>query len=713
MSERKRKLARALQLQLQIKLTGGGGEETPRNLQYAQQAKEGTLQPSQGALNRAQSADQIAEDQMTIAAHGGVGGGSAMKAVQGIPFVGEWVDEGLDKINPGQGERVRAVQDAMDRQYPKTALASEIGGGVAGTALAATALRGLGPGGLATAPLRFIGNAASGVGRVGRAATVAGVAGGVEGVVSGAGRDEENRGRGAATGGAIGGTLGGVLGGLAPLVGESVTALTRRFKKLDVETIADELGVSAEAARTVKAAIMNDDLDAAGKRLAQLGDDAMLADSGPATSQLLNASASTGGQALTTARNAVEARSQRVGQRLRGTLDSILGQPVGVKSAARNIAEKTAPARKAAYDRAYATPIDYAGNGRTIESVLERVPPNTLQRAIGEANEAMQEAGERNLQIMAQIGDDGAVVFREMPNVRQLDEIKRALDNIGRESVDQFGRPTAQGARAKRLARSLRDAVSEAVPDYGRALKIGGDKLQQDEALDLGRNLLFKRTTVEDVREFMAGGVSQEARQAARQGIRDSIEQTMGDVRRTITDPNTDAREAMQLLKEMSSRANMAKLRMVLGPKKARELLDEVDKSASALLLRSTMSRNSDTAIRQSIQGQVRDETTPGLLRRTLGKGGNPFDAAREITEEIAGIDPRSIGDRERRIFGEIAGALTQIKGADAQRALQAIQNAMQGQPIKDAEAKLIGDLVAESGAGFGYQVGSQSLEPQ
>jgi hypothetical protein len=667
----------------------------------AEAAKAGRLKASEESLVRAEEMNRKAEAAMTLSQYPGVAGPMA-KAVQGIPFVGEWIDEGFDKINPGQGERLRQLQGAYEEQHPVAATAAEVTGGIVGSV--PLALGGLG----------IAGNAATRTGAALRGAGLGAVGGATEGAVAGAGRSEPGqRLEGAKAGGAIGLGLGAALGGIAPLVGEGVEALARRVKKLDVRTIANEFGLSGPTARTVKEALVNDDLDAAVARLGQLGDDAMLADSGPATGQLLNASSATGGKALRVTREAVEDRSQQIGQRLPGKLDDILGKPKGVKTAAREIAESTQLARSAAYDTAYDQAIDYSAAGRQIEDVLDRVPSKTMMGAISEANDAMREAGTRNLQIMAEIGDDGSVIFREMPNVQQLDKIKQALDTIGREAVDQFGRPTAQGNRARRLARDLRDAISNAVPEYKRALRVGGDKIQQDEALDIGRKLLFKGTSVEDVKDFVSGGISDEARSAARQGVRETIENTLSNVRRTITDPDIDAREAMQLVKEVSSRANKSKLRLILGAEKADALLDELDRAATALTLRAAVARNSDTAIRQSIQGQVQAETTPGLIRRTVGNMGNPLEAAREISQTIAGVDPRTLSGEQKAIFDEIATALTQIRGPEAQRALAVVRRAMNGQPIKDEQAKLIGRLVAGAGAASSYQGASQSLAPR
>ena len=626
---------------------------------------------------------------------------------QGVPFVGEYLDEAVGVVSPQAAENMRKTSDAMERRNPLASGALNVAGGIAYTAPLIAA-------GAGSKAADFVTRGGSKLTRALRGGAVAAPAAAAEGAASFAGRAEDGeRMRAAGTGAAVGGGLGAVLGAFAPMVGEGVASLAKRVKRLDVRAIAEEFGISAPAARTVKEALLNDDLDAAAARLGQLGDDAMLADGGPATGQLLNASSATGGQALRVTRDAVTDRSNQIGARLPKRLDDLLGKPVGVKAAAREISEGTSRARKAAYDRAFSQPIDYADAGRGIEDVLTRVPPRTLKQAVDEANEAMTEAGLRNMQIMAEIADDGSVAFREMPNLQQVDQIKRALDSIGREAVDQFGRPTAQGARARRLARDLRDAAAEAVPPYRAALKVGGDKIQRDEALDIGRKLMFKNTTVEDVRDFVRSGISQEARDAARQGVRETIENTLSNVRRTITDPDVDAREAMQLVKEVSSRANKAKLRLILGEGRANALLDELDRAATALTLRAAVARNSDTAIRQSIQGQVRDEATPGLARRTLGNMGNPLESAQEVSQTIAGIDPRSMSQVEKGIFDEIARALTGIRGAEAQRALRAVNRALQGQPIKDAEAQLIGRVVSGAGATGAYQAGKQSLAPR
>jgi len=95
---------------------------------------------------------------------------------------------------------------------------------------------------------------------------------------------------------------------------------------------------------------------------------------------------------------------------------------------------RSGPERTARYDAAYSTPIDYAGpTGRQIEAIVtQRIEPDILNQAIQQANAEMRDRGMTNQQIMAQIGPDGSIQFVEMPNVRQLDELKRQLNALAR-----------------------------------------------------------------------------------------------------------------------------------------------------------------------------------------------------------------------------------------------------------------------------------------
>lgn len=636
------------------------------------------------------------------------------KVAQGTPFVGQWLDEGLAQVNPDAAARMREGTGAMDRQMPGRAIGAEIVGGVLGSVpLAMSAASG------------YVERAAGSAGRIGRGFLAGMTAGAAEGAVSEAGRaNDGNRGDAALFGGVVGAGVGGVVGALMPLVGGAARDVSTRIKRLDVRTIANEFGISMPAARVVKNSLLNDDLDAAAARLARGGDDMMLGEAGPSTRNLMDTAMQTGGAALREGRDAVAARSQAAGSQFKRTLDDVLGQPDGLKAATRKISQRTAAARQAAYDRAYNQPTPTVGPAAdALDAALKRIDPDTMRAALREANAEMRDTGYVNRNIIATINPDGTVTFSQPLSVLQLDYIARGLGNVADKGTDALtGKVSPEARRAISQARALRDALKDGVSGYQAALKMGGDAIREREALLTGRRLLNSATTVEDVRTITRNASDAE-KAAARQGLRQNIDAIMGRARATIADleegrvdfetGENAMREAVAAMRGLLTRDNMLKSRLVLGTADAKQLMDQVEKMADVMVLRSAVARNSATAIRRATQEGIAAETAPGLARRTAGNIGSPLDATREVTRELAAIDPRSISQEQAQYLEEISTALTQIKGPEAQRALTVIRQAMAGQPIKDDEALFIGRLVGSSAAGGMYQAGNQMSMPR
>lgn len=625
----------------------------------------------------------------------------AIKAVEGTPFVGSYLDEGIGAVAGEDAARaVRATSQAMDEENPNESLALNLGGAVVGGgAIAAAAL----PAVSAAAP--------SGVAlKAGYAGLTGATTGAAEGAIYGAGQAEDGgRTENAFEGAAFGGALGLGFGTGGSLASDGMKAMMRRFRGVDSSVIASEFGLSKKAAKAVKQALVSEDLSQARKILAEMGDEAMLADSGPATGAMLDAVAQTGGKALRATREAVDGRLARMSPKLTAALDATLGKPKGTRAASRGIAQSSSAARKKAYDQAFSKPINYASDkGRRIEDVLERVPERTMRSAIQEANEAMVAEGITNQQILADIGDDGSVVFREMPNTQQAHEIKVALQSIAQKETDAVtGKVSSAGLRASKLASSLRDAINDANPLYRRATKLGGDKIAEDNALDMGAKLFRPNTTVETVEDFMTDATGP-TRAAMKQGVRNHIEQSLSQVKRAITDSNVDARQSMTLVKDLSSSANRSKLAAAIGEKPAQRLLKEVDQVGTALELRGMVSRNSATAARQAIQGEVKELAQPGAIR-SLGRG-EPIQAGQKIVQALTGVTDANISDRSKAMFDEIADALTKVRGPDAERALTLVESAMKGQPLKDVEAQFVARLIASPAAIGGDAYGRERL---
>jgi hypothetical protein len=328
-----------------------------------------------------------------------------------------------------------------------------------------------------------------------------------------------------------------------------------------------------------------------------------------------------------------------------------------------------------------------------IEEVLGRVSPDDLIAGIVEANKEMRSNGQVNQQIMAVLGADGNVEFlREMPNVQQLDEIKKALQKIAYDNTDDFGRLTGTGKRYNRLAGELRDAVSDAVPDYGTAVGIGGDKLAEERAFMLGRDLLSTKTEIEDVAFELGKKPSSAQVDAAKLGLRSYIEKTLGDVRAVPSDPNIDARQVIKAVTDMSSDNARAKIRSLMGAE-AETLLRQIDEAAQSAIVRAAVSTNSKTAIRTGIRESVEEMTTPGILGQAMA--GDPINTSKSLIQAITGQTAEYTAIQRQRIFEDIARALTEKKGKTAQAALDYLEQAMRGQPLTAAQNEFLARQVA------------------
>lgn len=600
-------------------------------------------------------------------------------AAQGVPFIGAYTDEVIGALDPQRGENVRSAVEAVRAQRPGQATALEVGG-----ALAAT------PALMAAAP-------ASLAGAVGRGATLgsqmlrgAGIglaAGATEGAISGFGRGEgDGRAASAAEGAAIGGALGGVVGAAAPAVSSGIRNAWQNLKGRTPTQIANALNISPDAARVVRTALENDDLDAAQAALQRAGSSSMLADAGPGTQRLLDASVTAGGSAPRIAGEAVTQRAQEAGQRMNTVLDDILGAPEGTRAMQRNIRQGSEGARSAAYEAAYSSPIDYsAPRGRTLEGLLSRVP----RSAINQANELMRLEGVTSGQILADIAEDGAVTYRRLPDVRQLDYIARALGDVSEQQSAQgkLGGTTQLGRATANLQRNIRGILRQEVPAYGEALDTAADSISRVRAVEAGADVLKPSTTREQVAESLSGA-SRAERDAAKAGLRSAIDENLARVNAVASDPNTDIREFQRLANNLRSRSARDKMEVVLGQRDAARLYNELDEAVVSLELRGAIARNSATAGRQAIQGAVQDQTAPGAVGMLLE--GEPINATKRIVQAITGTTPEARQLRQMGIYDEIAQTLTGTRGPQAQQALALVRRAIDGEALTETQARVI-----------------------
>lgn len=638
--------------------------------------------------------------------------GPIVTASQALGFgSGTWLDEFVDTVVGGKsGDALRAIQKAQASERPVETLFSQLGVGLTeGYAILkkfpqlANLLGGTRQSGLLGSTLR------SGI-----VSTGGGV---VTGAISGAGEGTtlEERKKGATTGAITTGLAGTVLGTATPLVAAGGRNIANIIRRSDIPMIAGALRISNQAAEVIKSAFdAGGDIDTAILNLERAGDVGMLADAGPAAQALLDASAATGGQGQLVER-ALKERAEAVTTDLSKKLDATLGADILTPSQAADIiSAKTALARTKAYDAAYAQPIDYASQvGMNIETVLDRVDPSIMDQAIKKANAMMRAVGKKNQQIKATVGEDGEVSFSELPNVIQLDYIKRSLNSLAENARGPLGQATDETLLYGGLARDLRNAISQAVIDpktgarlYDDAVMLGGEKIAEQNAFKLGREALKPQTEIGDVLEELGVEPSLAQIEAAKLGMRQHIRTVLENVKGVPSDQELAARQLDAFYRLTSSDAARKKIIRIMGDE-AEQLLAEIDKVAQTAKVRSATALNSKTAQRQAIQRDIEDLTSEGVLGQFLR--GEPINSAKEAVKAITGRTDQYSFEKRQKIFADIARALTETKGPQARQIIQIMDKAQTGQIITQAE----NDLLVNEIAGAFSLMARGALQPQ
>lgn len=607
----------------------------------------------------------------------------AQKFAEGIPFAGSWIDEAGQAISPELGTKARAASKAMQAQHPIESEALKLAGAVATTA----PLGLLGAGSQAVAAVPRVQKIAKGAG-------IGGLLGGIEGAVHGAGEAEEGqRLEGAKTGAAFGGLTGGVFGGAAPLVGEGVENLVGFIKRSDLGVIQTTLGISSAASKVIKDIIgRGGNLDDALSNIQRAGEQGMIADASESIQVLLDATATASPKAAETVSTAVGDRAKQASGKIDEVMTEALGAaPVGRVTAAEEVAKRTAKERGEAYTVAYNSPIDYSSEqGMAIEGIFNRIPDDLMSKAIKEANDRMKFSGLGHEQIMATVAEDGSVSLSTMPNMVQLDHIKRVLGSLAEDAKGPLGQDTSNSLFYGDIAGELRNTLVKAVPSYEKALQLGGDKIREQAAGELGYKLLRPSTTREQVARTLVKATDAE-KQTARLGVRNFIDDTLANVKATISSPEVDVKAAMRLLSELSSKANQEKLGFILGPREANKMANQIEEVRAALELKAAVALNSKTAQRQATQEMVGDLTEAGPLQTLLA--GHPAQASQKVVQALTGATKELEASQKAQLFEELATVLTEKRGPEAQMALRLIMQAMEGQPLKDTQAKLIANV--------------------
>tara|TARA_B100000085_G_scaffold111991_1_gene102178 strand:+ start:22464 stop:24746 length:2283 start_codon:yes stop_codon:yes gene_type:complete len=636
--------------------------------------------------------------------------------MQAIGFgAGSFTDEVIEAFGfKDTAQGIRALNNAMQTERPLESLAIQAGISIREAYKLAKKFPKLAE--------YFAGNPNNSMlSNMGRGAIAGMASGATQGGIMGAGQAEDgNRLQAGGEGAFFGGAGGFALGGATAPLAAGGRNLMEFVRASDVKAIGAALGISRNAAAVIKNAFnMGGDINTAIAQVQRAGENGMLVDGGVAARALADAAGNSGvndaGQIIG---NALENRAAAVSGDLSRTLDETLGEGFkGPTEAQRVISGRTKEARNKAYQAAYNTSIDYGtgSKGADVLNVIKRVDNKTLKEAFEEANADMLADGINNAQLLIRVDDAGNIIEKtELPNVIQLDYLKRSLQTLAEQNRDattlQF---TTKGLRYNRLARDLRQAIGDAVVDqdgvkiYNKAVNLGGDKIAEQNAYRIGNEALRAKTGVENVYETIGPNPTFAQREAAKMGMRTYIKQVLGDVKAVPSDPDLEARQLDAFYKLTSSENARTKIKLVMGDE-ADELLKQIDEVAQTAIVRSAFNQNSKTAIRQAIQGDVDKIIEPGPATSLLQ--GKPFEAAQKIVSEITGFTDEMSINRKNAIYEEIAEVLTRQGTDQAIDALRILEQARLGQRPTAEQNRALANAIFIGFGGGGQDVAREEL---
>lgn len=487
-----------------------------------------------------------------------------------------------------------------------------------------------------------------------------GAAGAAMGGVQGFGQTDGSlldRAKGAGWGGAFG--LG--VGVAAPIVARGASVVAGNWRSAAAaRDAARQMGISPEAARMLTEVGRADDtLGATGRaNMAAAGREGMVADAGQSARNVLDWAIQSSGQAGARARAAIDARVTRDAGALQDALDAALGKPQGVQTTRDAIRTSTASARKTAYDAAYDQPINYASpNGLILDELLSRVNPSTIEAA----NELMRAEGLASKQIMAQIGDNGSIVFMKKPDVRQIDYITRALNDVEKDARGALGGVTNKARVWGNLSGDIRDTLRNTVDEYGVALDTAADPIRRSQAVEFGSTMLKDNVTREEVANTVIR-MSKPEREAAAQGVRSAFDDILANVKRAVTDGDVQAREGIVILRQLSSRAAREKITTLIGTDKANTLFAELDRAAKSFELRADVAQNSKTFMRQNMNEKMTEIGKPDGIIPSLMQG-EVLQAAKSGVRTASGYSPQRVAQLKDQTAGEMVDVLTRQGG--------------------------------------------------
>ena len=572
----------------------------------------------------------------------------------------------------------RATLDAVRAEEPLMSVVAEMAGTILPTGLLMKGAKALA--GSAAAP-RFVRDISESESKAANLGTAAGL-GALEGGLYSAGTSETLLPDpvDAASDMAIGAAG----GGAGVVAAGAVSRLAKYFAGMGNAAL-KRLGINQTTMELITRAAGDDPaaIQELGTVIATRGPGAMPVDVMPGGVDLIDAIIQSGGRGGQEARSAVTRRADAAAGSMRSEMDTAFGALGDVTDQAMDRNLKSNPAR-AAYERAYAQPINYAsGRGQRIADILEdRVPQSVMDAARSLYTMEFGTKGPGRQFFVSPGSNGGPPMFTRVANMQELDVIIRALndaaENTRAPSIIGNGKMSNTGRVQAKLARELRDLARMENPDYDDALKMFSNLSSLKDARQLGREVFSDRFWAADVVPALSN-LGREQKAYVRKGMREFIENEQAKIKSAITGlDNQDYREAVKAFKLLSSSSNRQKASAILGEDTATTLFKALDEDAIALQLKALTQAGSRTAVRSFIQDLAKDLASRGLLRSVRQDGPikgvsnrlldalvdeRPADEIERIMEQAARVLTRQGNPAE--IFDYLAAAVAKTRGAE------------------------------------------------
>lgn len=592
----------------------------------------------------------------------------AGNALDGIPVIGGYLKAGVERARAGvdslmndtkfSDELVEAQGSAKANtaNYPWTATAGKITGGVVGTAplvAMAAGLMGAGAAGLRT---RALASMASG-----------GAIGGADAAVRSGGDGHETL-QGAA--------IGGGAGLAAPLAAAGVGAGVRKIADIARNYLAQSdnalTGLSAGAVRYARETFASPTQQAQFLReIQRLGPEAMLADVSPDWQGVARGAAGRPGQRDAIV-GAIQARDAGRNQRLTGDLDANLGRPV--------VPSRVEAELKASRD---ALGPRYGEVFRGERAVNTEGLAGELETAAVELRGPAQQAATRARGMLNITGEDELD-----PSPRTLLQVRQALDGL------MEGETNTKVLRQLAITRQRVDQIlGDAVPGIKNVDAQFLELSRQSAGLERGRMILGNGKTAirpqELQDEFTAAALPQ-GNMVGPSGVPLRVQQgTRAELDRIVGTSANDPAALQQMVKSEGD-WNRDKLRTIFGQEPADNALNAIDRETTFYRTSNKITSGSDTDMSKRFGDFLDASSRPNAIPTDTTLTGATARGAQKLFQTVQG----SNSEAKAQKFSEELGRLAVAQGQERDKIIRSLQQVVEirrvaGQSTKPLEMVL------------------------